>query len=371
MKIGFIGIRYPKGIGILLEDFARLAESLGHTVHFLCYPISKRRGCLVGGEWARDRVTIVKTFQRNTVKIDDETLAGWVKGNDLDLVFTIEEPNNLRTFEICKRLGVPTINYVDIERFDPELKDVYKDVDLFFCPTQHCYDILFEYGYQNLMLVKYAASTHQFPWIHRDAGAGPVEFVMHAGWGGVAGRKGVEPTIKAFVQANHPNTRLTVVTQKRWKTFDAEIQDLTRSCDRIKIREVNNTNVVYNAGAYSFGHMVVQPSKWEGLGLTYIEALTSGMPAITTDAPPMSEFVEHEKTGWLVDVDMVSGNKVSRGLRIPAALVKVDSLAQAFSFFGDNPNYIDHMSSETEKFRNRYAEYRQAFGEMLDRVCVG
>ncbi len=371
MRIGFIGIRYPKGIGILLEDFARLAESLGHTAYFLCYPLSKRKGCLVDGEWARDRVTIVRTFKRTTVKIDDEVLASWVASNKLDLVFTIEEPNNIRTFEICKRLDVPTINYVDVEKFDPELKDVYKDASLFFCPTQHCYDALFEYGYENLMLVKYASSPHQFPWTHRDAKTGPVEFVMHAGWGGVAGRKGVEPTIEAFVQANHPNTALTVITQKRWRTFDAKTQELARSCDRIKIREVNNTNVVYNAGAYSFGHIAVQPSKWEGLGMTYIEALTSGMPAITTNAPPMSEFVEHERTGWLVDVDMVPGEVVSRGLRIQAALVKVESLAQAFSFFGDNPNYIGHMSSETEKFRDKYAEYRQAFGDMLERICVG
>lgn len=369
MKIGFICIRYPKGIGVLGEDFARLAESLGHTAYFLSYPVSKRRKCLVNGEWARDNVTIVETFKRSTVKISDQALTEWVKTNQLDAVLTIEEPNNARTFEICKKLGVPTINYVDIEKFDPDLKDIYKDVSLFFCPTQHCYDTMFEYGHSNLMLVKYAASTHQFPWAHRNAGVGPVEFVIHAGWGGVAGRKGVEPTVKAFVQANHPNTLLTVVTQKRWKTFDTETQELARECDRIKIREVNNTNVVYNAGAYSFGHIVVQPSKWEGLGLTYIEALASGMPAITTNAPPMSEFVEHEKTGWLVDAELVPGSQVSRGLKITAALVRVDALAEAFSFFGDNPNYIEAMSIETEKLRDRYAEYRQAFGDMLNRVC--
>lgn len=368
MRIGFIGIRYPKGIGVLLESFAQLTESLGHTAYFLSYPISRRKRCLTDGEWARDNVTIVETFQRNTVKIDDETLAGWIVGNRLDLVFTVEEPNNARTFEICKRLGVPTINYVDVERFNPDLKDIYKDVGLFFCPTQHCYDIMFEYGYQNLMLVKYAVNLHKFPWIHRDAGTGPVEFIMHNGWGGISGRKGVEPTIRAFVEADHSNTVLTVVTQRRWKTYDQEIPRLTRQCSRIRIREMNNTKVVYNTGAYSFGHIVVQPSLWEGLGLTYIEALTSGMPAITTNARPMSEFVEHEKTGWLVDAEMVPGSQISRGLRIPAALVKIDALAEVFSFFGDNPSYVEHMSMETEKFRDRYTEYRQAFSDMLARL---
>jgi glycosyltransferase involved in cell wall biosynthesis len=369
MKIGFIGIRYTKGIGILAEDFARLAESLGHTVYFLSYPISRRRGCLVDGEWARDRVTIVKTFKRSTVRIDDETLADWIKGNELDLVFTIEEPNNIRTFEICKRFGIPTINYIDIEKFNPDLKGVYKDVNLFFCPTQHCYDLMFEYGYQNLMLVKYASNTHQFPWIHREVvGIGPVEFVMHNGWAGAGNRKGMEPTVKAFVKANNPNAHLTIITQRRFKTYDDSMRGLIESNKRIQVREKNNTHDVYNAADYSFGHIIVQPSLWEGLGLTYIEALTSGLPVITTNAPPMNEFVEHERTGLLIDADFVPGHQIVRNLRVSAALVRVEALAEAIDFIANNPSYIEHMSNETEKFRDRYAEYRESFKAMLERV---
>lgn len=367
MRIGFIGIRYPKGIGVLLEDFARMAESLGHTVFFLSYPLSRRRGCLTEGEWKRENVQVIETFNRSTVAIDDETVATWIVTNKLDLVFTIEEPNNPDTFNICKLLKVPAINYVDIEKFDAKRKDIYKDCDLFFCPTQHCYDIMFEYGYQNVMLVKYAANIHYYPWLKRDAGVGPVEFIIHGGWGGAGGRKGVEPTIKAFVQADHPNTTLTVVTQKKWKSYDEETKKLAAKCDRIKIREVNNTEVVYNSAAYSFGHVAVQPSKWEGLGLTYIEALTSGMPVITTDAAPMCEFVEHEKTGILIECKLVPGREVVRNLRIPAAIVDVDDLARAFCHLGDNPNYVVAMSHETEGFRNRYAEYRETFDSMLKR----
>ncbi len=370
MRIGFIGIRYPKGIGILLEDFIRMVESLGHIAHVLSYPISKRRPCLLEEEWRRNNVTVVNTFKRNTVKIDDETLAGWIKGNELDLVFTVEEPNNLRTFEICRRLGVKSINYVDVERFDPDKRETYKDCDLFFCPTQHCYDTIFEYGYQNLMLVKYCANLNHFPWKHRAVKSGqPVEFVMHAGWGGVAGRKGVEPTIRAFTKADHTNTRLTIVTQKRWKTYTEPVRKLVAENDKIRIKEVNDTKAIFNSAAYADGHMAVQPSLWEGLGLTYIEALVSGMPVITTNAQPMSEFVDHEKTGILVDAEMVPGEQITKGLRIAAAVVDEEALAVAFCLLGDNPSYIEAMSSETEKFRNRHAQYRETFIAMLNRVA--
>jgi glycosyltransferase involved in cell wall biosynthesis len=302
------------------------------------------------------------------VKLSDEDVAVWVAANKLDLVFTLEEPNNPNTFSICKNLKVPTINYIDIEMFNPDLKDVYKDCSLFFCPTQHCYDIMFQYRYQNLILVKYMANIYKYPWTLRKVrGSERVQFVIHSGWSGVNGRKGTEPTIRAFVQANHPNTHLTVITQKKWKTYDEETKKVASRCNRIKIQEINNTDIVYNSGAYAFGHCVVIPSKWEGLGLVHLEARISGLPVITTDAPPMNEHVEHEKTGWLVEADIVPGHTINRNLRVNAAIVNEEKLAEAFYFFGDNPSYIENMSLATEQVRSKYADYRQAFDEMLKR----
>jgi len=369
MRIGIVSIRFTKGMGCLAEDIARLMESLGHQVYFLSYPLSQRKPCLTTGDWKRDNVTIISRFHRSTVRLSDEDVATWVASNKLNLVLTLEEPNNANTFKICKSLKVPTINYIDIEMFNPDLKDVYQDCSLFFCPTQHCYDLMFEYGYQNLMLVKYMANIHKYPWTLRKVRNGePVHFVIHSGWNGMNGRKGTEPTIRAFTQANHSNTFLTVVTQKKWKTYEEGTQKLAeRYKKRIKIQEVNNTDVVYNSGAYAFGHCVVQPSKWEGLGLTYIEAMISGLPAITTDAPPMNEFVEHEKTGWLVEAKMVPGHTVSKDLLIPAAIVNEERLAETFKFFGDNPNYIENLSLGTEQVRSKFADHRQALTDMWRR----
>jgi glycosyltransferase involved in cell wall biosynthesis len=368
MRIGIIGIRFTKGMGCLAEDIARLMESLGHQVYFLSYPLSHRKPCLTTGDWKRDNVTIVNRFHRTTVKLSDEDVAVWVAANKLNLVLTLEEPNNPSTFSICKSLKVPTINYIDIEMFNPDLKDVYKECSLFFCPTQHCYDIMFQYGYQNLMLVKYMANIYKYPWTLRKArGSERVQFIMHGGWGGQNSRKGVEPVVRAFTQANHSNTHLTVLTQKKWKTYDEETKKIASKCDRIKIQEINNTDVVYNSGAYAFGHLSVACSKWEGLGLPHLESLISGMPVLTCDARPMSEHVEHEKTGWLVEAEMVPGNTIKGGLRIDVALVNEEKLAGTFSFFGDNPNYVENMSLATEQVRSKYADYRQAFDDMLKR----
>lgn len=369
MKLGFIGIRWPKGIGVQMEDYAHLAESIGHEVYFLSYPLSHRKPCLVDGEWKRKNVTIINTFHRNTVKISDEAIITWILLNKIDAVFMMEEPNNLNTYKICNKLDIPVINYVNIEMFNPDLRDFYKDCTLFMCPTQMCYDTLFQYGYKNLMLVKYMANINKYPWKLRKVNNGEsVQFVIHSGWNGMNGRKGTEPTIRAFVSADRSNTSLTVITQKKWKTYDEETQKIVSKCKRIKIQETNDTKVVYNSSAYTCGHIVVQPSKWEGLGLTYIEAMACGLPAISVKAPPMCEFIEHDKTGWLVEADMVPGSSIDKDLKIKVALVKEEKLTEAICLFADNPDYIERMSSETEKFRNRYSEHKQAFADMLNRV---
>lgn len=45
-----------------------------------------------------------------------------------------------------------------------------------------------------------------------------------------------------------------------------------------------------NARLYDDGDVCVQPSHWEGLGLQLLECQAAGLPLITTDASPMTEF---------------------------------------------------------------------------------
>jgi len=374
MRIGFFNIRYPKGIGILCEDFARLIESKGHEVYFLTYPLSRRRPALISDEWARDNVTIIETFERNAVKVDDATVRGWIEDNQLDVVFTAEQPNNLNVFPIAKKLGVSTINYIDIEMFDPTIEQ-YKDCDIFFCPTQQGYNILKGYEFHNLMSLKYHANANQYPWSLRKA-EDKVEFVIHAGWGGQNGRKGVGPTIRAFAKAtirasvkvNPSNATLTIITQKKWRTYEEEFKKIVSEYSNILIKEVNDTQNVYNSAAYEEGHVVIQPSMWEGLGLTYIEAMMSGIPVISCDGPPMNEFITHGQTGLLVPCKEIAGSAIKKGLRVPAFIVDEDRLAEAIMQFADNPKLVEQMSHNTKQVWDGYQGYCQGFEEMFVRI---
>jgi hypothetical protein len=55
-------------------------------------------------------------------------------------------------------------------------------------------------------------------------------------------------------------------------------------------------------GLYHQGDVYVYPSRLDGLGLTVCEALSCGLPVITTDCQPMSEFIIPGYNGQLIEV---------------------------------------------------------------------
>lgn len=54
------------------------------------------------------------------------------------------------------------------------------------------------------------------------------------------------------------------------------------------------------AAFYSFSDCFCTPSRWEGFGIVFIEALASQAIIVTSDIAPMNEFVKHGESGLLV-----------------------------------------------------------------------
>ena len=52
---------------------------------------------------------------------------------------------------------------------------------------------------------------------------------------------------------------------------------------------------------YNWADCMITPSRWEGFGIVFVEALASGGVVITSNIKPMNEYITHEKNGLLVD----------------------------------------------------------------------
>jgi len=54
---------------------------------------------------------------------------------------------------------------------------------------------------------------------------------------------------------------------------------------------------------YSESHVFVMPSKKEGFGIVYLEAMATGLPCIGANHGGVPEVIEHGKSGFLVEYD--------------------------------------------------------------------
>ena len=113
-------------------------------------------------------------------------------------------------------------------------------------------------------------------------------------------RKGTDLLLRAFDKVQG-KAKLIIHTQVDLKLF------MPRLLSSIQRMEINGKLEVikgtYGApGLYHLGDAYVYPSRLDGIGLTIFEALSCGLPVITTDAQPMNERINQD-IGRLVYVE--------------------------------------------------------------------
>ena len=162
------------------------------------------------------------------------------------------------------------------------LSPQWLNCDYFACPNEMCLRVVRSYGYNNSALVPWTLDLSRLP---QRVVSGPARhFVHNAGVVDPDDRKGTNQAIAAFAKTSHPEIHLTVRMQKE--------AGICTSDKRIKLW-VGNLSDPYEL--YAEGDAFIQPSKLEGMGFMVLEAVASGLPVITLDAAPMSEWVRQSQ----------------------------------------------------------------------------
>ena len=250
--------------------------------------------------------------------VDKEVFKSWVKENKLDAVIFNEynqwgnDGQNL--VAEAKALGAKAYGWLVLEKLG-DAED-YKDYDSLIASTVTHTRVLRRIKARNFTYIPYSIDLTEFPDVNtkdeRDEKK-PFTFFHPGGYLGVRERKNTKAVIEGFMKLNNENTKLVITTQQKI--------NMAAPQDNIVIIEEDLPRDEL-LKLYREADAVVLPSKWETIGLPILESLASGIPVITTNTPPMNEFVKEGLNGYLCKTMVVRYPEIF----VPVAEVSADEI---------------------------------------------
>lgn len=292
--------------------------------------------------WDGERVTWGKKIPIHMpLSIDLSDFRRWIKKNNLGLVF-FNEQQWWDPVILCQELGVKTGAYIDY--YTAETVPFFGIYDFLICNTKRHHSV-FTWHPQAVYI----------PWgtdiqIFKPGSLAPVlqdKVTFFHSVGFSPERKGTDILIRALAELRGP-VRLLVHSQidliKAYPDLSSLISQLMQE-NKLVIRQ----ETVGAPGLYHLGDVYVYPSRLDGIGLSLPEALACGLPTITSDNPPMNEFI-NESCGRLVALDGLKPRH--DGYYWPLCEPNVASLTVAMQF------YVDHLADLTvyKKQARQWAE---------------
>jgi glycosyltransferase involved in cell wall biosynthesis len=143
----------------------------------------------------------------------------------------------------------------------------------------------------------------------RAATRGPLRIIFV---GNVLAGKGLDTLIEAMSRLPRGACRLTALGSLTMDAAYAESirRQVTRArlSDYVALRGAVSNEEVF--GHLNRNHVLVVPSRYEALGIAYLEAMGCGLPVIATTAGGAHEIVRHGEVGFLTrpaDAEMLAG----------------------------------------------------------------
>jgi glycosyltransferase involved in cell wall biosynthesis len=144
-------------------------------------------------------------------------------------------------------------------------------------------------------------------------------FISIYGYGGMQNRRSLHEIMEAWKLIPQP-PRLVILAQKQPDELVGGKVAVPKGI------EVKLCNLPEPADLYTAGDVALQPSRYEGVGVSLVEAQSCGLPVIAVDAPPMSEVAPDLK----VQVAKVAHVSLM-GKTVPSYIPAASSIASVVS----------------------------------------
>lgn len=295
MRIGIVTTWFERGAAYVSRQFMKV---LSKTDEVFIYARGGEKYAKGDPKWDLPNVywgkkSVGRQGILGSTYIDRSDFERWIKKNDIEAVL-FNEQRWFQPILWCKELGVKSLAYVDY--YNETTIPLFAVYDGLICNSQrHAFAFRNHFNTNYLKwgtdteLFKPQQSVHKKLTFFHSAGMAPV-------------RKGTDILIKAFYETKKKDNALLLVhTQVELSKFFPELKSMIDEMASDGSLEIV-TDTITAPGLYYRGDVYVYPSRLDGIGLTLMEAISSGMAIVTSDNPPMNEFVE-PSFGQLCKID--------------------------------------------------------------------
>ncbi|MFK7879136.1 glycosyltransferase family 4 protein [Roseobacter sp.] len=156
------------------------------------------------------------------------------------------------------------------------------------------------------------------------------------------------PDAKALIMGRATNEHQDYLTKLKNDVAEAGLSERILFRDEVPIADLERH--------FQALDLYVAPQRWEGFGLTPLEAMSCGAPVVATKVGAFEELITEGQTGHLVEIEDVAGiaDRVGRILANPEKLQKMSVAARA--------SVVDNFRIEQEA-ASIIAVYRKLLAE--------
>ena len=341
MRIGIVTSWFERGAAYVSRQFMDVLQKTDEVFIYARggekYAIGDPKWDLPNVYWGK-RTGFVNYFASYIVKDD---FIKWLKQERIELVF-FNEQHYFSPVVWCKDLGIKTAAYIDY--YTENTIPFFNVYDCLICNTER-HKFAFR-NHPNAQYLKWGTNVSLYKPVDTEKKC--LTFFHSAGMGPF--RKGTDLLIKAFYNAKlRKNAKLLIHTQvsltEKFPELKATIEEL-RSEGSLEIEE----GTVTAPGLYYKGDVYVYPSRLDGIGLTLMEAASSGLACITVDNAPMNEFVT-PSFGSLAKIDYYYCR--SDGYYWPMGVVSLVSLSSLLDDYISGKYDVEEMKSKAREYAEK------------------